>query len=70
MEKSYYERNKMKILSNLRDKYQKDDEYRNKIQEKYRQRYHEDEEYRNATVARSRAQYERIKNIMTKSQAS
>jgi hypothetical protein len=51
MKMSYYERNKTKILSNLRDKYQKDEEYRSRIQEKYRQRYHEDEEYRNATVS-------------------
>ncbi|MBX3042438.1 MAG: hypothetical protein KIT33_07010 [Candidatus Kapabacteria bacterium] len=64
MKKTYYERNKKKILKKLRDKYQQDEEYRNKIKERYKKKYHEDESYRNATVERAKAKYVQIKDVL------
>jgi len=46
MAKTYYEKNKDKILRRLKERYQEDKEFRDKARETYRERYHTDPEYR------------------------
>jgi len=42
MAKTYYEKNKDKILRRLKERYQEDKEFRDKARETYRERYHTD----------------------------
>lgn len=62
MAKSYYEKNKDKILRKLKERYQDDKEFRDKSRETYRERYQTDPEYRAKTQQRARDRYHTDEN--------
>lgn len=57
--KTYYERNKIRILQRLKDKYENDEDFRNKLKDKYKSRYQTDESYREATIQRAKRTYQK-----------
>jgi hypothetical protein len=61
--KKYYQKNRERILAKLREKYQEDESYRNKIKQSNRQRYHNDPEYRKATIEQAKKSRARRKDL-------
>ena len=59
--KTYYERNREKILLKMKQRYQQDPDYREKTKQLARKRYHEDEAYRKATIERAKKRYRELK---------
>ena len=57
MEKTWYERNKEKVLKKLKDRYRQDKEFREKAKKRYRDKYHSDPEYRENTKKRAIERY-------------
>jgi hypothetical protein len=52
--RAYYLKNRERILAALKEKYQTDPEFRNRVKQKYRERYHDDAAYHKATLERAR----------------
>ena len=57
LEKSWYERNKEKVLKQRRERYLKDLEFREKARATYRERYQNDPDYRAKTLQRAKERY-------------
>ena len=60
--KSYYARNRKRILEKMNDKYCENSQYRETAKQRAKNRYHEDEAYRTATIKRAKARYRRLKS--------
>jgi len=67
--KTYYERNREKILQKLRKRYSEDAAFRERIRQKARERYHTDEHYRRATIERAKRRYREQKKRTSSSQS-
>lgn len=59
---NYYQKNKQKILKQLKERYREDKEFREKARETYRSRYQTDPEYRETTLQRAKDRYHNDEN--------
>lgn len=58
----YYRKHKKRILKRLKNKYEEDEAFRDKVKTYNRERYHTDAEYRRKTLERAKTRNRRLKS--------
>ncbi|MGJ3234203.1 hypothetical protein [Marivirga sp.] len=64
MKKTWYQRNKEKVLERLEKKYRENEEFRKKRKTMSREKYHLDADYREKTIERAKLRH-RAKKALT-----